>query len=290
MKSFLSIWLMLWLCAASAGGHAQLPHDVPDCEPQIVSVMAAKSEGATRPVAGWQAVILPDNWSQRWPDYDGTVWYRIDWQPGCVDTDNGDSPVGLVIESIIMAGAVYSEDTLLWRDRHLQEPLSRSWNSPRYWLLPASHLREGRVLWVRVAGVAAQTPGLGRVRLGSPEAMLTVMEQGHWRTRTLPFINLVVSAVLGFLALFIWLAFRSQQVFGWYAVTAFCWVLFGVNTLATQAWPFSDTRMVAQANTLAYIFFIASFCVFSWRLLELRCAVWRAVSYTHLTLPTNREV
>lgn len=275
MKSFLSIWLMLWLCAASAGGHAQLPHDVPDCEPQIVSVMAAKSEGATRPVAGWQAVILPDNWSQRWPDYDGTVWYRIDWQPGCVDTDNGDSPVGLVIESIIMAGAVYSEDTLLWRDRHLQEPLSRSWNSPRYWLLPASHLREGRVLWVRVAGVAAQTPGLGRVRLGSPEAMLTVMEQGHWRTRTLPFINLVVSAVLGFLALFIWLAFRSQQVFGWYAVTAFCWVLFGVNTLATQAWPFSDTRMVAQANTLAYIFFIASFCVFSWRLLELRCAVWR---------------
>ncbi len=105
MKSFLSIWLMLWLCAASAGGHSPLPHDVPDCEPQIVSVMAAKSEGATRPVAGWQAVILPDNWSQRWPDYDGTVWYRIDWQPGCVDTDNGDSPVGLVIESIIMAGA-----------------------------------------------------------------------------------------------------------------------------------------------------------------------------------------
>ena len=24
-------------------------------------------------------VTLPDNWSTRWPDFDGVVWYRLTW-------------------------------------------------------------------------------------------------------------------------------------------------------------------------------------------------------------------
>ena len=42
-----------------------------------------------------------------------------------------------------MAGEVYANDDLLWRDASQSEPLSRSWNMPRYWRLPESAMRDG---------------------------------------------------------------------------------------------------------------------------------------------------
>jgi two-component system, NarL family, sensor histidine kinase UhpB len=243
-----------------------------DCAPHIASVMAARDSGQGRPVDGWQPVTLPDDWSLRWPGHDGSVWYRLQLQRPCAGTAPASA---LVIHYLIMAGEVFINDSLLWRDRHLTEPLSRSWNSPRYWVLPeTTGAKAEDIVWVRVAGVAAQTPGLGRVSVGHQDAMLALYQRELWRTRTLSVINLTVSAVLGTLALFVWLAFPAHRMFGYYALTSICWVLFGLNTLATEAWPFPSTEAVARANHLAYILFIASFCVFTWRLLALRHPDW----------------
>ena len=53
-----------------------------------------------------------------------------------------------------MAGQVFINDDLLWQDQSLVEPLSRSWNMPRYWSLPSSILKQGEnILWVRVVGL-----------------------------------------------------------------------------------------------------------------------------------------
>lgn len=257
--SALALWLMVQPGIANA-----------DCTPHIASVMAARDSGQGRPVDGWQAVTLPDNWSLRWPEHDGSVWYRIQLQRPCPGTAPASA---LVIHYLIMAGEVFINDSLLWRDRHLTEPLSRSWNSPRYWVLPDTAATDD-IVWVRVAGVAAQTPGLGRVSIGDQDAMQALYLRELWRTRTLSVINLTVSAVLGTLALFVWLAFPAHRVFGYYALTSICWVLFGINTLATEAWPFTSTEAVARANHLAYALFIASFCVFTWRLLALHHPAW----------------
>ena len=97
--------------------------------------------------------------SARWPGHTGKAWYRIDWR--CDGASR--APAALALESIIMAGEVYANDDLLWRDASQSEPLSRSWNMPRYWRLPESAMRDGvNTIWVRVAGVAGQHPGWGR--------------------------------------------------------------------------------------------------------------------------------
>ena len=76
-------------------------------------------------------VTLPDRWINpgRWPGHDGEVWYRVDWRNPCAAAA---SPgVALATDSINMAGELWVGHTVLWRDRHLAEPLSRSWKDAR---------------------------------------------------------------------------------------------------------------------------------------------------------------
>jgi hypothetical protein len=50
------------------------------------------------------------------------VWYRLDWELDCIDPAQ---PIALSLYSMVLAGEVYLNQDLLWRDQHLQEPLSR---------------------------------------------------------------------------------------------------------------------------------------------------------------------
>lgn len=246
------------------------------CLPQILSIQSAKAAGLGPPpiasaVRDWHNVTLPDHWLDRWPGYSGAVWYRIDWQRGCAHPPAASAtaaadPVALALHSMVMAGEVFVNGDLLWRDRHLVEPLSRSWNMPRFWLLPESALHAGtNSVWIRVHGLAEQTPGLGEVRLGEPEALRQWHAQTWWNQRTLFAMNIVVSLVLGVLFAFAWLQRRASKAFGWYALNAFCWALFLANILATEAWPFPDTLAVARGNLLVFLLFGQSFCLFTWR-------------------------
>ena len=133
-----------------AAGHAPASstHAGADCGPRITGVHAARGEGvhilqrsqdeapsagpptALPPSAG-VPVTLPDRWINpgRWPGHDGEVWYRVDWRNRCAAAA---SPgVALATDSINMAGELWVGHTLLWRDRHLAEPLSRSWKDAR---------------------------------------------------------------------------------------------------------------------------------------------------------------
>ena len=118
----LLVWLaalMLWLPAGVLAN---------TCAPRIVSVQAAPALDGARPLTGWVNVTLPDTWTIRWPTHGDSGWYRIDWERGC---ENGE-PVALGIDGISVAGEVYNNGDLLWRDAFLVEPLSRSWNVPRW--------------------------------------------------------------------------------------------------------------------------------------------------------------
>ena len=133
-----------------AAGHAPASstHAGAGCAPRITGVHAARGEGvhilqrsqdeapsagpptALPPSAG-VPVTLPDRWINpgRWPGHDGEVWYRVDWRNRCAAAA---SPgVALATDSINMAGELWVGHTLLWRDRHLAEPLSRSWKDAR---------------------------------------------------------------------------------------------------------------------------------------------------------------
>lgn len=239
------------------------------CTVQVLSIQSTQGDAdGSRPInAKWQSVTLPDNWMTRWPDYSGTAWYRIDWQRQCAEGEKeNSSPVALALESIIMAGEVYINDSQIWRDKQMSEPLSRSWNMPRYWRLPETLLVEGvNILWIRVVGVSGQTPGLGPVHLGESNAILQLYEDLQWQNRTLFIVNIVVNIVMGALFFCIWLMRRSQSEHGWYALMTLFWVLFVSNVLATTPWPFPNSVVAAKANAILAILYVATFCIFTWR-------------------------
>jgi len=255
------LWLALWLAPAWA------QQAEPACTAQVLAIQVAKGDaGGSRPApqAPWQTVTLPDDWSARWPGYGGTAWYRIDWQRRC--PGEGAGQVALVLESVIMAGEVYINDERIWSDPQLTEPLSRSWNMPRYWIIPDALTRDGvNTLWVRVVGVAGQSPGLGPVYLGGQRAMLERYENLWWSNRTLFTLNIIVSAVMGGLCFCIWLMRREQRTYGWYALMALFWVMFIANVLVTSPWPFPDSATSARANIMALVLYVACFCIFTWR-------------------------
>ncbi|MEN5117767.1 ATP-binding protein [Luteimonas sp. TWI662] len=241
------------------------------CTPVIESISAARGvEGsqqaaAAHPATGWVPVTLPDRWSQRWPGHDGTVWYRIDWHSDCTQRAG---PPSLVIESIVMAGAVYSNDDLLWADLQLDEPMSRSWNMPRHWILPGSGLRPGRnTLWFKVQGHGQPSQGLGLVHLLDAPQAHALMDSLQLHRRTMFTVSLTLSLAMGGMFAGMWLFYRRRAEHGWFALTSFAWAGFIWNVLATDTWPFPDTQTLMRANTLALLAYAYCFRMFVLRLL-----------------------
>ena len=63
------------------------------------------------PTTGWTPVKLLDYWNTRWPQHDGVVWYRLHWNQA-----SADAPIGLMLEYVCMADAVYVNGSLIHRD------------------------------------------------------------------------------------------------------------------------------------------------------------------------------
>jgi len=246
---------------------AETAGSLPQCVVDITGVYTARSaENGQRPGPSqvWEAVSLPDDWSWRGSEPADDVWYRIDWRRDC--PAGAYEPVALLLRSIVMAGEVSVNEQFLWRDEQMAEPLSRSWNMPRYWLLPDAWLREGsNTIWIRVVGVQYQSVGLGDVQLGDARVLHQQYDNIWWRNRTLYVANMIVSAVIGILFFCIWFVRRNQTAYGWYAFSSLFWVVFISNTLVTTPWPWPDTMMAARANAVALMLNVACFCMFTLR-------------------------
>ena len=258
-------WLaLLWaLVAAMPARAAGAPAG---CEPLVVSVQAARSETGVRPVLGWTPVKLPDVWTQRWPGYDGSVWYRIDWERTCAATDAGAQPLALGLSGMSMAGEIFINDDLVWRDASLVEPLSRSWNIPRAFALPESALHAGvNTVWVRVVGLAALSPGLGVLQVGPMSTVMQRQDRDEWRQRTVYLINLGLSAAVGCLFLVVWCLRRAERAYGWYAAMSLCWVAYMASLLATSPWPLLGTLAMSRVNIVIFVLYVSCFCLFTFR-------------------------
>jgi len=175
------------------------------------------------PAEGWMPVTLPDSWAARWPGFDGVVWYRLTWeQPEQVHE------AGLLLHYLNMAGEVSLNGTPISRDDSLVEPLTRAWNTPRYWLLAPPLLRPGtNTLLVRVSGLFAYQAGLGPVSLGEPAAMQADFERERLIRRDLQVLGLAVSAAASAFFAALWLLRRRETAYGWFALMSVLWLLFG---------------------------------------------------------------
>ena len=239
-----------------------------NCSAQITQVYAAKSNAAqAADIQHWQKISLPDNWNHRWPSHSGVVWYRIDWQPICQNTD--ELNLAVYVESISMAGSVYVNQQLLWRDKNQQEPISRSWNQPRYFVLPPNLDRKHtQQIYLRVYGNALSSPGMGKVQIDHVDNMVAIQQDAQWHQRTIFTINAILSASLGLFCACIWLMRRQESALGWYVVASMSWLAFLYNILATETGPFPNAGMFFQSHIMAFVLYTWGFCIFSWRFVQ----------------------
>ena len=233
----------------------------------------------TPPDTGWIDVTLPDDWSTRWPDFDGVVWYRLRWtQPASV------SQVGLLLSYLNMAGKVSLNGAVLAEDDSLLEPLSRSWNRPRHWLLSAPLLRMGEnTLLVRVSGLAAYQPGLGRVDIGPALVIQDRYDHESLLRRDLQLVSIAVAATMAGFFLTLWMARRKEAAYGWFAVQLLAWIVVAVNQVMTSPWPFRTTDALEAVGSSAilvygacYTMFVLRFC--GRRAPRLEAAYWALVA------------
>ncbi len=213
-----------WLCLLSAMSQAQDHFQVNDlCDVKIDYIQKVQVQNPSQmPASGWQSVSLPDNWQRNWKDYHGGAWYKIVWDWSCQDNIRLAEPIAFSIDYINSAGAVFLNGDLLWSDQHLQEPLSKSWNMPRYWILPISGLNKGsNEILVYVQGYSFQNAGLGKIEFNN----VLVNSQKHlgeiWDRRTLFQMNMIFSAMIGIICFIVWQFRRSETTFGWLAGTQF---------------------------------------------------------------------
>jgi signal transduction histidine kinase len=226
-----------------------------------LSVEAVRGTGwndTSPPAEGWTPVTLPDSWAGRWPGFDGVVWYRLTWEQSAQVHETG-----LLLNYLNMAGEVSLNGTTISRDDSLVEPLTRAWNTPRYWLLAPPLLKPGtNTLLVRVSGLAPYQAGLGPVEIGEPAAMQSRFERERLVRRDLQVLGLAVSAaVSAFFAAWWWLR-RRETAYGWFAVMSVLWLLFAYNQIATSPWPFGSNHHWQALNTSLLLVFSVSYLLF----------------------------
>ncbi|MDQ2702284.1 MAG: ATP-binding protein [Pseudomonadota bacterium] len=211
-------------------------------------------DSAAPPTIGWTPVDLMDFWDARWPEHDGVVWYRIRWQQA-----DAEEPVGLLVDYVCLASAIYVNGSLVGRDRNLVEPLSRSWIQPQYFLVDAPTLRVGEnTLLVRVSGLAAYQPGFGTVTVGDPQAVHAQYRRGLLKRFEIKLVNVAMSLVLGAIFLMLWLLRRQDTVYGWFALSELTGSVYGYNYLAPSPWPFASTD--AWQAFIAAMWVVAGSC------------------------------
>ncbi len=165
-NGWLSIFVTLCLCVLSFASSAQTNFAVsPTCKVNVDKISAVKTSSIdVVPKTGWVEVKNPDVWTERWPHYDGGVWYHFNWHWSCNDSNELKQPLAFSVEGMSSAGAVFFNRNLLWKDKHLVEPLSKSWNTPRFWILPVESLKQkNNDIWVYVVGNSYESPGLGKL-------------------------------------------------------------------------------------------------------------------------------
>ena len=251
------------------------------CSVHINSVSAVKTPSQTiLPKQGWQLVQLPDKWTNHWKNYNGGAWYKIEWNWSCQNNAKLAEPIAFSIDYINSAGAVFLNGDLLWRDQHLQEPLSKSWNMPRYWILPISGLKsdENEIL-IYVNGFAFQSPGLGTISFNNVQSNDEIHQSKIWNRRTLFQINIILSITFGVICFVIWLLRAKETTFGWFALSSLLWVLFISNLLTTETFPYPTSLMATQANLAFFVLYIISFCIYLLRFIRTRLAKIEASMY-----------
>ena len=287
---------LLWalLCGSAQAAEAAA---APACAPQLLGSWGAQeSIDGQRPVDGWQALKIPHAATQTWGDWSGPVWYRLDWQLHCQPgAAANNAQLALAITGIRLAGTVYWNDALLWSDRSLVEPFSRSWNIPRWWPVSVHNVNAVQTVWVRVVSPQAELTGIGYVKLGPVAAIQEEYDARFWRQRTSYVLTAGLSLTIACVALVVWLWRRSEKLYLWMGLMQLCWTLYLSVVLSLKGWPGISSGTLSLLNLVFFMLYGHCFLIFVLRFHGqrkrwLERAAWTALAVwiVYITVDSSR--
>lgn len=258
-----TVWGVLLLWALACGG-AQAADSAAKCTPQLLGSWSAKEASlGQRPAEGWQPVSIPHNAGQLWSGWSGPVWYRLDWQLHCQPhVAPGDAQLALAVSGIRVAGTVYWNGMLLWSDKSLVEPFSRSWHMPRWWPVSVQDTQAVQTAWIRVVGIQAQAMGVGYVELGDMGTIQEAYASRYWHQRTSYVLTAGLSLTIACVALVVWLWRRSEKIYLWMGVMQIFWTLYLSVVLSSEPWPGISSLALSRLNVLFFMLYGHCFLTF----------------------------
>lgn len=263
------------------------------CAPQMIGSWGAReTTSGLRPLDGWEAVKLPHAAGALWPQWAGAIWYRVDWKLNCSQSSTARRPsLALAISGIRLAGTVYWNDELLWSDRSLIEPYSRSWNMPRWWPVSVQKHDDVQTAWVRVVAAQPTFKGVGYVQLGDMDSIQDEYATRYWRQRTSYVLTAGLSLTLACVALVVWLWRRSEPIYLWMGLMQLFWALYLSVILSTEHWPGLSSKNLSMLNLVFFMLYAQCFVMFilrfgGQRLRKFEYASWAALAvWIALMLP-----
>lgn len=236
------------------------------CQSEITHSSIAKAlpnNQIQHPTIGWKEVShFPDFSETHWKNYTGPVWYKIQWKYYCKNPNN--NPLTLVISYMNMAAKIYLNNDLLWQDKSLNEPLSRSWNTPRYWNIPASSIKSGEnTFWIYITNSGVQKASLGAVHIGTNVQVSPKYEEYLLKQRTLITIGFITNFTIGIFYFMVWLIYRKDISYLWISINTTLWLTYSGLFLINKT-PISSTSFDQLLAWLFSTYTIVS-CFSIWR-------------------------
>lgn len=228
------------------------------------SALAMERSMGQRPTEGWQPIQLPYTVEDAALGV-GPMWFRVQWQLHCPSGLPADPQLALAISGINQAGEVYWNDQLLWRSHSMVEPLSRAWNTPRWWpvtLLDSQHVQ---TLWVRVLSQAPLEGGLGHVDLGPVTQIEAMHAYRYGRQHTAYVVAAAMAAAVACVALVVWARRRQEKSYFWLGSMQAFWAVYLSTILSQETWPGFSSFGFTAFSLSCLVLYAQCFVIFTLR-------------------------
>jgi len=184
-----------------------------------------------------QAVHLPDVWSQSRPRYDGSAWYRVDFDLPA-DIASGEL-LALYVPRVCGALDVELNGQRIHADARASQPATRNCQQPRWVALPSALLKaQGNALDLRMKGSALQrvasrhrVGALSELKIGRPSELSgEYAARLFWSVSGVQVVGMSV-LLIGTLVLLLYAIHRRETpllhfgglLVAWSAVSAVAW-------------------------------------------------------------------
>ncbi len=225
----------------------------------------------------WQTRPLPDNWNESQPGIGGNGWYRIP-----LEIDHLPDRLWAVhLFRLRMNAAVFVNGVFIGDGGRFSEPISRNWNRPLYFLIPAGLLHQGRnTLHIRLRAYPNVYGGLYALQIGPDDALRATYQWQVFLKVDLIQAFMVITLVMGLFMGTLWVRSRQDATYGWLAGTMLLWAAnsthFFVRDLPVSTWWW---EWFAQVGTDCFAVLLA---ISIHRFLGLRRAVVERVMLAYL--------